>query len=63
MNKKIAIVYGTNKGTTKIVAEKLAEKIKGATVLNIADIQVADLAPYDYLILGTSTFGHGDLIT
>lgn len=62
MSKKIAIVYGTNKGNTKGVAEKIAAKLKDATVLNISDIHVADLAPYDYLILATSTIGHGDLI-
>lgn len=62
MSRKVAIVYGTNRGNSKVVAEKIAAKIPGAEVFNISDIHVDELAPFDYLILGTSTIGHGELI-
>lgn len=62
MSKKVAVVYATNKGNTKTVAEKLAGKIENSVVLNIADTDVKDLSSYDYLILGTSTIGRGDIL-
>lgn len=62
MSKKVVIAYATNRGNTKVVAEKLAEKIKGAVVVNIADTPVSELSVYDYLILGTSTIGRGEML-
>lgn len=62
MSKKVVIAYATNRGNTKVVAEKLAEKIKGAVVVNIADTPVSELGAYDYLILGTSTIGRGEML-
>lgn len=59
---KVAIVYATNRGNAKTVAEKLKERIKDADVFNIKDIDVADLNSYGYLILGTSSIGHGDIL-
>lgn len=61
MSKKVAIVYATNKGKTQLVAELLGSKIQGSKVLNIAETEVSDLAGYDYLILGTSSIGHGEM--
>ena len=61
MSKKTAIVYATNKGNAKLVAEKLGEKISGSKVMNIADTEIAALNEFDYLILGTSSTGHGDI--
>lgn len=62
MSKKVVIAYATNRGNTKVVAEKLGEKIKGAVVVNIADTPVSELSAYDYLILGTSTIGRGEML-
>jgi len=61
MSKKVVIAYATNRGNAKLVAEKLNEKIPGSKVLNMAEASVADLRGYDYLILGTSSTGHGDI--
>ena len=61
MSKKVVIAYATNRGNAKLVAEKLSEKISGSNVLNMAEASVSDLKGYDYLILGTSSTGHGDI--
>ncbi|MFW9596996.1 MAG: flavodoxin domain-containing protein [Paludibacter sp.] len=62
MEKKVIIAYATNRGNARTVAEKIAELIKGSTVVNIAETPVTVLSGYDYLILGTSTIGNGDIL-
>lgn len=61
MSKKVAIVYATNKGKTELVAGEIAKKIVGAQVFNIAETEVSALKDFDYLILGTSSIGHGEM--
>ena len=58
---KIAVIYATGRGKTKVVAEKIASKLGNADVFNVADIKASDIAPYDVLVLGTSSTGHGDI--
>jgi flavodoxin I len=61
--KKIGIFYGTSTGQTEVVAEKL-HKLFGldvADVINVEDATAADLARYPYLVLGTPTWGIGDM--
>lgn len=58
---KTAIIYATFKGHTQAVAEKIKKAIGDADVLNVKDIQAKDIAPYDVLLLGTSSIGHGDI--
>lgn len=61
--KKIGIFYGTSTGQTEVVAEKL-HKLLGldvADVINVEDATAADLARYPYLVLGTPTWGIGDM--
>lgn len=61
--KKIGIYYGSTTGSTQGVAEKIGVK------LNVAETDIKDIAKfssdefqnYDVLILGTSTWGEGDL--
>lgn len=59
--KTTAIIYGTNGGNTKTVAKKIAARIQGASLLDVSAIGIAELEGFDNLILGTSTWGMGDL--
>jgi len=58
---KIAIVYGTSTGVTESVAEKIKKAVGDAEVFDVAKITTDDLAPFDFLFLGASTTGYGDL--
>jgi len=61
--KPIAIIYGSSGGNTQAVAGKLAKQLGEAqvTLLDVAKIQTTDIEAYSNLILGTSTWGSGDL--
>lgn len=60
--KKTAILFGSSGGATESVAKSIAEKMDGdVTVLNVANLSVSDIDAYKNLILGTSTWGVGDL--
>ncbi len=61
--KPIAIIYGSSGGNTKSVADKLAKQLGDTEVVlfDVSKIKPADLEPYANLILGTSTWGSGDL--
>jgi flavodoxin I len=60
---RIGIFYGSTTGNTERVAELIEAALEGAdvTVADIADVTAAELEGYDVLILGTSTWGAGDL--
>ena len=61
--KKTAIFYGSSTGTTEAVANLIASKL-GIAPADVHDAGklTADLAgSYDVLILGTSTWGYGEL--
>lgn len=59
---KIGIFFGTDTGTTRLIAKKMA-RILGNSIaskpLNINRIRVDDLLQYDSLILGTPSYGEG----
>ena len=57
---KIGIFYGTTTGVTEDIAKRIAENLENADVLNISGNEDS-LENYDVLILGTSTWGFGDL--
>lgn len=61
--KKIAIIYGTCTDHTKEAAEKIATQLSGysAVVYDVAKCGVEAFEGADALILGTSTWGVGDL--
>lgn len=59
--KPIAIIYGSTGDNTKNVAKKIAAKIPGSTLFDVATLKTSELENYDNLILGTSTWGIGDL--
>jgi len=60
---KIGIIFGTDTGTTRLVAKKMAKKLGGLAdkPVNINRIGLDELLQYDFLILGTPTYGHGQL--
>ena len=61
--KKTAIFYGSSSGTTEDIAGRIAAKlgIGSSDVYNIDSATPEDVAPYDVLLLGSSTWGVGDL--
>lgn len=57
----IAIVYGTSTGVTESVAKKIQKELGTGDVYDVAKVTVDQLKPYDFLFLGASTTGYGDL--
>lgn len=57
---KTVILFGSSGGNTSDVAEKIKEAYGEATLVDAADAD-ADSLDADFLILGTSTWGIGDL--
>ena len=61
---KIGIFFGTETGTTRLVAKKIHARLGDACAarpLNVNRIEPADLMQYDALILGTPSYGVGDM--
>ena len=61
--KSIGIFYGSSTGTTSDLAQKIASAL-GVDSANVMDVENADdpdAAKYDVLLLGSSTWGLGDL--
>lgn len=60
--KTIGVFYGSSCGTTENIAQQIAKKldIDITAVHNVAQSSLTDLAPYEVLLLGSSTCGSGD---
>jgi len=62
--KKIGIFFGTETGTTRLIAKKL-QKMLGDDIaskpLNVNRISPAEMLQYDALILGTPSYGEGEI--
>ncbi|MCG8037155.1 MAG: flavodoxin [Candidatus Thiodiazotropha taylori] len=65
---KIGIFFGTESGTTRLIAKKIARNINArhegqpaAKPININRVEMDQLLAYDKLILGTPTYGEGRL--
>ncbi|MFW6036025.1 MAG: flavodoxin [Halothermotrichaceae bacterium] len=60
---KIGIFYGSTMGDTEEIAEMIAETIgkEKVDLHNVASVSEKELANYDKLLLGSSTWGLGDL--
>lgn len=60
---KTCIIYGSSTGTCQAIAEKIAEKlgVDSADVFDVANIDVNTTDAYQNLLLGTSTWGAGEL--
>lgn len=57
---KTIVIYGSSTGTCEAIAEKIGSRL-GAEVLNVQDLTADVVAANDNLILGTSTWGAGEL--
>jgi len=61
--KKTGVFYGSSTGTTEDIAGRIAAKlgIGSSDIVNVADADASSLSNYEALILGSSTWGAGDL--
>jgi len=61
--KKTGIFYGSSTGTTEDIAQRIAAKlgVDSADIYNVGEVNVEKVESYDVLILGSSTWGVGDL--
>ncbi len=61
--KRIGVFYGSATGTTDKVAEKIADSlgVDKTNVYDVANTAPSAVADFDLLVLGTSTWGDGDL--
>lgn len=61
--KSIAIIYGSSTENTKSAAEKIAEQLSefNTTLVDVAEASEEEFTQHDVLILGTSTWGIGEL--
>lgn len=57
---KTIVVYGSSTGTCESIAQTLGEKL-GADVIDVAKLTAADVKSADNLVLGTSTWGAGEM--
>jgi flavodoxin I len=57
----IGIFFGSTGGNTENAAEAIAKHLGECKLCDVAKAGAADLARYDRLILGTSTWGEGEL--
>lgn len=58
--KSTIVIYGTSTGSCQSVAETIASKL-GVESLNVTDMDESVVANNENLILGTSTWGAGEL--
>ena len=58
--KKTLVVYGSSTGTCQSIAETIAEKL-GAEVVDVANLTDGQVDEAENLLLGTSTWGAGEL--
>lgn len=60
--KKIAVFYGSSTGTTSELAQRIAKAVGAeAHCYDVASADAADASKFDVLILGSSTWGIGEL--
>lgn len=59
---KVGIFFGTDTGNTRRVAKDIATALGSAIAakpVNVRNAKVTDMLAYDFLILGTPTYGEG----
>lgn len=61
--KTTGIFFGSTSGTTEDIAQRIAAKlgVNDSDIHDVSNASVADTEQYEVLILGTSTWGSGDL--
>ena len=57
----IGIFYGSTTGNTEAAAQDIAAALGTDAVFNVGEVDAASVADYDTLLLGSSTWGAGDL--
>ena len=57
---KTIVVYGSSTGTCETIAQTIGEKL-GAEVINVSDLTEDQIAGADNLVVGTSTWGAGEM--
>lgn len=57
---RIAVYFGSTTGTCEELAGKIGSALAGAEIRNVTELDNSAEA-YDMLVLGTSTWGNGDL--
>lgn len=58
--KKTVVIYGSSTGTCQSIAENIASKL-GVEAVDVANLNADVIAENDNLLLGTSTWGAGEL--
>ena len=58
--KKTIVVYGSSTGTCQSIAETIASKL-GVEAIDVTKFDADVIAANDNLLLGTSTWGAGEL--
>ena len=59
--KKTVIIYGTSTGTCEDLAGRIGAKLGVDNIINVTDLEENVVAENDNLILGTSTWGAGEM--
>ena len=57
---KTIVIYGSSTGTCQTIAETIAEKL-GVEAIDVQNLKIDDINSNSNLILGTSTWGAGEL--
>jgi len=58
---KTAIFFGSTTGNTEAAAEKIEAYLGNADMVNVSSAEPDSMLAYDNIIIGTSTWGVGDL--
>lgn len=58
--KNVGIIFGSTTGTCEDLANTIASKVGGETI-NITDVTQEQIESFDVLLLGSSTWGCGEL--
>lgn len=58
--KSTIVIYGSSTGTCQSIAENIANKL-GVEAIDVANLDEATITSHDNLILGTSTWGAGEM--
>jgi len=57
----IGLFYGSNGGATEDVAQRIAARLGDVDLFAISESTIDRISDYEQVILGTSTYGDGDL--
>ncbi|PIE84629.1 MAG: flavodoxin [Bacteroidia bacterium] len=58
---KVGIFFGSSTGNAEGAAEKIKEALGNAELYNVSDTDAGKMAEFENIIIGTSTWGVGDL--